>query len=38
MANEIGYWNGGAGAVSESYGGGDSLACVDTGLHTVGQG
>lgn len=38
MANEIGYANGGSGATTVSAFPGDSLAPVDTGLHTAGSG
>lgn len=38
MANEIGYWNGGAGAVSQAFFAADSAAPVGSAVHAAGAG
>lgn len=38
MANEIGYWNGGAGGVNQAFFAGDSAAPVGSAVHAAGSG
>lgn len=38
MANEIGYWNGGAGAVEQTIFPGDSIGPIQSAVHTAGAG